>query len=107
MTETKTATRKLTFNDGLPMGVHATFTHEGQKWIAVPLTKYQKIGAVLDRMGGLFSHINKLMVSWVNSWPEDGAKVAQIMEIAQRARAEGKAVTMERVEALTWIKDKK
>ena len=102
MTETKTASRKLTFNDGLPMGVHATFTHEGQKWIAVPLTKYQKISSVMDRMNGLFSHINKLMVSWVNSWPEDGAKVAQIMEIAQRARAEGKAATMERIEALTW-----
>lgn len=107
MTETKTASRKLTFNDGLPLGIHATFTHEGERWIAVPVTKYRKISAAMDRMGGLFSHINKLMVLWVNSWPEDGAKVAQILEIAQHARAEGKAATMEKVEALTWIKDNK
>ena len=106
MTETKTASRKLTFNDGLPMGIHATFTHEGEKWIAVPLVKYQKISAAMDRMGGLFSHINKLMVSWVNSWPEDGERVAQIMEIAQRARVEGRAVVMDKIQALTWIKEK-
>lgn len=106
MTETKTVSRKLTFNDGLPLGVHATFTHEGEKWIAHPLVKYQKIAAAMDRILGLHSHINRLMVSWVNSWPEDGDKVARIMEIAQRARTEGKAVTMEKILALTWIKDK-
>lgn len=106
MTETKTASRKLTFNDGLPLGINATFTHEGEKWIAVPLVKYQKIAAAMDRILGLHSHVNQLMVSWVNSWPEDGAKVAQVMEIAQRARVEGRAVVMEKIHALTWVKDK-
>lgn len=105
MTETKTVSKKLTFNDGLPLGIHATFTHEGQKWIAHPLTKYRKITAVMDRILGLHSYVNKLMIFWVNSWPEDAEKVAKVMEVTQRARAEGKAVAMEKAEALTWIKE--
>lgn len=107
MTETKTVSKKLTFNDGLPLGIHATFTHEGQKWIAHPLPKYRKIAAAMDRILGLHSYTTKLLVSWVNSWPEDGERVAKVMEITQRARAEGKAAAMEKAEALTWIKDEK
>lgn len=106
MTETKTVTRKITFNDGLPLGVHATFMHEGERWIAHPLTKYRKIATVMDRMLGLHSHMVKTMILWVNSWPEDGERVARIMEIAQSARAEGRALAMEKILALTWVKGK-
>ena len=106
MSETKTASRKLTFNDGLPMGIHATFTHEGEKWVAIPAKKYRMISAAMDRVLGLHSYINKVMVMWVNQWPEDSEKVAKVMEVTQRARAEQRAVAMEKAEALTWIKDK-
>jgi hypothetical protein len=105
VTETKTVSKKLTFNDGLPLGVHALFTHEGQKWIAFPFAKYQKIIGVMDRILGLHSYTVKLMVSWVNSWPEDGEKVAKVMEITQRARADARSVAMDKSVALTSIKE--
>ena len=105
MTETKTVSKKLTFNDGLPLGAHAMFMHEGEKWIAHPFLKYQKITAVMDRILGLHSYTTKLMVSWVNSWPEDGEKVAKVMEVIQRAKADAKSVAMDKAVALTWIKE--
>ena len=103
MTETKITSKKVTFNDGLPLGAHATFTHEGEKWIAHPMKKYQKITAAMDRVLGLHSYTTKLMVSWVNSYPEDGEKVAKVMEITHRAREMGRSVAMEKAEALTFI----
>lgn len=107
MTETKTVSKKVTFNDGLPLGVNAMFTHDGEQWIAHPVKKYRKITAVMDRILGLHSYTTKLMVSWVNSWPEDGERVAKVMEITQRARQEGLAAALEKAEALTWTKDEK
>lgn len=104
MTETRTLTKKVTFNDGLPLGERATFTHEGQRWIAHPDEKYRKIAHVLDRLIGLHATTARIMVSWVNDWPGDAKRVAQIMEITHRARGLGKSVTMEKVEALTWRK---
>ena len=53
MTETQTFTRKVTFDDGLPLGLRATFTHEGERWIAYPAEKYWMIAHVLDRLIGL------------------------------------------------------
>lgn len=102
MTEARTFTRKVTFDDGLPLGERATFTHEGQRWIAHPAQKYWMIANVLDRLIGLHDSTAKLMVAWVNDWPGDAKRVAQVMEIGKRARLLGKSVTMEKVEALTW-----
>lgn len=102
MTKGRTLTKKVTFDDGLPLGLRGTFTHEGQRWIAYPDEKYRKIITVLDRLIGMHSHISKLMVSWVNSWPADAERVAKVMEITHRARALGRSATMEKVEAVTW-----
>lgn len=106
MTETRTLTKKVTFNDGLPLGVRATFTHEGERWIAHPVQKYQKIAHVLDRLIGLHATTTRIMVSWVNAWPGDAKRVAQIMEITHKARALGRSATMEKIEALTWRGEK-
>lgn len=102
MTETRTLTKKVTFNDGLPLGERATFTHEGQRWLAYPAEKHRMIAHVLDRLIGMHNITTRIMVSWVNAWPGDGERVAQIMGITQRARELAKSVTMEKVEALTW-----
>lgn len=102
MTETQTFTRKVTFDDGLPLGLRATFTHEGERWIAYPAEKYWMIAHVLDRLIGLHSATAKIMVSWVNDWPGDAKRVAQVMEITKKARELGNSVTMEKIVALTW-----
>lgn len=94
--------KKVTFDDGLPLGLRATFKHEGERWVAYPDVKYRKIVTVMDRLIGMHSHIAKLMVSWVNSWPGDAERVAKVMEITHRARGLGRSVTMEKVEAVTW-----
>jgi len=104
VTVTRTLTKKVTFDDGLPLGLRATFTHEGERWIAHPAQKYRMISNVLDRLIGLHDHTAKLMVAWVNDWPGDGKRVAQVMEIGKRARELGKSVTMEKVVAQTWRK---
>jgi hypothetical protein len=102
VSETKAVTKKVTFNDGLPLGGHATFTHEGQRWIAFPAEKHWKIAAVIDRLVGIHARTARIMVSWVNSWPDDAVRVAEVMEITRRARELGRSVTMEKAEALTW-----
>lgn len=102
MTVTRTLTKKVTFDDGLPLGERATFTHEGERWIAHPAQKYWMIAHVLDRLIGLHSTTARIMVSWVNDWPGDAKRVAQIMEITKKARGLGKSVTMEKIDAMTW-----
>jgi hypothetical protein len=42
------------------------------------------------------------MVAWVNDWPGDAKRVAQVMEVTKKARELGNSVTMEKIVALTW-----
>lgn len=101
MTETRTALRKITFNDGLPMGERGTFTHEGQRWIALPAARYQTICAVMDRLLGLHSWTADFMVTWVNSWPDDATRVAKVMEVTRQARELFRSASIDKAEAMT------
>lgn len=96
-------TKKVTFSEGLPLGPRATFTHEGQLWIAYPASRHQKFAAVIDRLIGIHSRITTTMVDWVNSWPEDAERVVKIVEMTNRAQRLGKSVTMEKIEAFTGL----
>lgn len=77
--EPVTAMRKLTFTRGLPRGVHATFTHEGEDWIAIPASKYQRIHACIDRMLGVQRRVNDGLIAWIISHPADAERVAMLL----------------------------
>jgi hypothetical protein len=96
-----TASKKVSFKTGLPMGVHATFTHDKELWIAVPASKYQRISATIDRLIGIHSRINRDMVGWLNFYPEDGVRAAKILEMTVRAREIRDVLVREKIEAIT------
>ncbi len=81
MSEYVTAQQKLTFKTGLPLGRHATFTHEGQRWIAVPQDKYRAIVTVTDRLLGAIDKIRGQATRWVSAHPEDAQRVLMLLRV--------------------------
>lgn len=100
MPEPITKRKAVTFANGLPLGTHATFDHDGQKWIAYPARKDARIVAVMDRMLGILSRITEDALRSINAHP-DNAQVAvlaaSIVASARRATElaseKGKALT--------------
>jgi len=60
----------VTFNDGLPLGVHGAFTYEGQKWIAVPLKKYNAIQNASDKLVSVLARMRALLTRRIVSHPD-------------------------------------
>lgn len=81
MPEYVTAQRKLTFKTGLPLGRHATFTHEGQRWIAVPQTKYRDITTITDRLIGALGKIRDQATRWVAAHPGDAERTLMLLAV--------------------------
>lgn len=79
MSEPEIKTKKVTFETGLPMGTRATFTHEGQRWIAYPQTKSEAVRAVIDRLIGTVDRVHEDLVRWINRRPADAADITRIM----------------------------
>lgn len=94
MTEVKA--KKVTFDAALPRGTCATFTHEGQRWIAYPQAKVVAIGTVIDRMLGTIDRLGEGLVQWINTHPEDAVQVMRLMTKSNSA----KELAMEKVQ--TW-----
>ena len=95
MTEVKT--KKVTFDTSLPRGTCATFTHEGQRWIAYPQDKATAVATVVDRMLGALDGVRDDLLRWINTHPEDASRVVTIMARTNRA----KALAREKVQAWT------
>jgi hypothetical protein len=91
----------VTFGTGLPSGVHGTFKHEGQMWIAMPATKHTRILTVIDRLIGIHDRIANGMIQWINRWPDDGERCAEVLEAVTRARALRDEMTIEKQKAAT------
>jgi hypothetical protein len=71
MSETVSKRLAVTFNDGLPLGTHGSFTYKGERWIAVPLVKYNRILAATDRTLAALSKIRARVVKRVSTHPAD------------------------------------
>jgi hypothetical protein len=85
VSETVVKRLSITFDDGLPLGVHGSFSYEGERWIAVPLTKYTNILNVTDRAIGILNHTRDQLTRWVNAHPEDAERVVMILQTLSHA----------------------
>ena len=95
MSEVKT--KKVTFDTSLPRGTCATFTHEGQRWIAYPQDKSTAVGVVLDRTLGTLNQVRDDLLRWINTHPADAAQMVAIVARTNRAQA----LAREKVQAWT------
>jgi len=89
------------FGTGLPNGTCATFKHDGELWIAYPQSKNKRILAAVDRIIGITDRIEKDMIRWINKWPEDGSRVAEVMILVARIHALKNDLAVNKIEAQT------
>lgn len=101
MPEHVTAQRKITFKTGLPLGRHATFTHEGQRWIAVPQDKYVAIVTVTDRLIGTLNRVREDITRLLAGHPEDATRITRMLQIIAAAHAATAAAAVDKVKAQT------
>lgn len=101
MPEPVTKRVNVTFNTGLPLGTRGTFTHDGQRWIAIPHSKYQRIGAVMDRTIGALDWIRGDLTRWLASNPADTTRVAMILAVIARAHHNRDELAMDKAKAVT------
>jgi len=101
MPEDVTKRISVTFGTGLPHGTHAHFKHNDEMWIAYPASKNTEILSVTDKMLGIFRRISRDMTRWLNEWPEDTAKVIQIMAHINRAQIIANEIISEKQRAQT------
>lgn len=92
---------KVTFHTGLPLGTRGTFTHDGQRWIAVPADKYQRLTATIDRLLGVLGGIERHMTNWVAGHPHDTERVAMLLAGIARARQLSDEIARDKVKAAT------
>lgn len=93
--------KKVTFAVSMPMGTRATFTHEGELWIAYPASKNQRIFAVTDQLIGLHAGITKEMIRWINARPQDADLIARVLERTATARKIQQELIVEKTKART------
>lgn len=93
---TEIRTKKVTFDTLLPRGTCATFTHEGQHWIAYPQGKVDALRVVVDSLLGCIERVREDLLRWINDRPEDATRM--IMTVARTNRAEALA----REKARAW-----
>jgi len=101
MTETEKKRREVTFDTGLPRGTCATFTHEGERWIAYPQSKMLAILTVNDRLLGVLGGIHADLIRWMNAHPEDAARVVRILTRVNRIQELYDELATEKVRAAT------
>jgi hypothetical protein len=89
--ETTIKRLKVTFSDGLPLGTHASFTHEGERWIAVPLAKYNSVLAVTDRLIGVLGRVRGALTHVIGAFPSDAQQIGRILDILAIADTDGLA----------------
>ncbi len=81
MPENVTKRLAITFRVGLPLGHSATFTHDGELWIAYPAAKQKTLFALTDRMAGALGRIQNHLIRWLSNHPEDADRVAMLLRI--------------------------
>ena len=79
--ETRTAMRKLTFDDGLPLGERAMFTHNDERWICIPLSRYTRLLTACDLLIGGLDRAKAATVRWLAANPGDIARAGELLAI--------------------------
>lgn len=92
---------EVTFDTGLPNGTIGRFTLNKEAWIAIPHSKYRRLTAVLDRMIGYNANLRRALIRWMNTWPDDAARVAAALDIVNSAEELSNDVIREKIEAVT------
>lgn len=100
MPEPITKRLAVTFSDGLPLGTHGSFKHDGQTWIAYPAKKDARIMSVIDRMLGIFSRITADALRSINAHPDNPDLCALAASIVGSA-GRGTKLAAEKGRALT------
>lgn len=67
---------QVTFNDGLPIGKHATFRLDGELWIAYPQTKNRNLHAAVDRLIAVCRRTQRHLSQWIAQHPDDADRLA-------------------------------
>lgn len=93
--------KKVTFAQSLPMGTRATFTHDGEIWIAYPAKKNQQIHGLVDRLMGIHTGITEEMTRWINKRPADADLAVYVLKWTAQARKAHAELAIEKVEAFT------
>lgn len=96
MSETVSKRLAVTFDDGLPLGTRGAFTYQGERWIALPLTKYQSILHAADRMTGRLARVRGALTRRIGSHPGDAGWILPIL-----AGSDPEALIREKIEAQT------
>jgi hypothetical protein len=91
----------VTFSTGLPLGTHATFTHDKQLWIAVPADKYGAICVVIDRLIGALAMLQRKCITWLYTNPGDAERIAFLLETIAAADKIRRDAIIEKTEART------
>lgn len=91
----------VTFHDGLPLGTRGIFTHQGQRWIAIPMEKYTRIVTVTDRLIGALNTIRGQLTRWVSAHPQDAERVVMILTVVAHAEEAARQATVDKAEAQT------
>jgi hypothetical protein len=89
----------IEFTDHPPMGTCGRFTRDGERWIAIPQSKYVRLLTITDRMLGVSTAITEDMLGWINEWPADGIRVARVLERVTQMRSLIQDVAIEKMEA--------
>jgi len=91
--------KKVTFASSLPLGTRATFTHDGELWIAYPAEKNQRLFAITDLLIGIHQGITNEMVRWINERPQDADLVTRVLERSTWAQKLTDELIIEKAEA--------
>lgn len=92
---------QIVFGTGLPLGRRGLFTHEGERWIALPQSKHQAICTVTDRLVGALSAVQRDLTQLLTAHPEDAAKIGAILGILARAEQFRQQALTDKAEAQT------
>lgn len=103
MSEPVTAMRKLTFHTGLPVGTRATFTHEGEPWIALPAAKYVATLTICDNLIGNLQSIRHTATKWLAANPGDVQRAGMLLAVIARADKAAETAALEKVSVQTAI----
>lgn len=90
---------KVTFAHGLPLGEHAYFQVDKERWIAYPAKKISLVFAIMDRLIGIHNAITKDMIGWINERPQDTELISRVLDRTNKARELTKQIIIDKVEA--------
>jgi hypothetical protein len=93
--------KKVTFTNHLPMGQMGSFTHDDELWIAYPRSKNQAIFGLVDKLIGLHAGVQREMIRWLNTRPQDAELVAQVLKWTRQAQTIHRELIVEKGKVFT------